>query len=529
MDFMVIFPSKDMKQPVEVQLAWGVMTCRAMRFTYERKDYPCRWFNDHYGPYPAYDWITKFPESTLAEGEKRALPAVCTDERFQIPELMSGCRKAPIMTVGINPNLTAFWPGVDGATWCYPYFDDIGQYAHYFRHRAVYQERFSLDFIKEHVISGTEVTAKADGCIKSMRRSKLTNEISLILEYDGKEDEELDLEGDYELFFNNSDTFNKGDIIAGRVDLEEGVKTKIYQETVGYYERFRGIFERFKHLAGDELSGADLRMAEDVCQADMIACASPGWNRWISENIREGIKDECVIRRKWLVLQLLQTRPRVVVFSGKSAFAMFYDLLGHKIEPQVDLSRDTYELLQLCSDKGYYLKVDEANLSFESRIVISPHFSYPDNFKPQCRFTEEEWLVFSRAHPQAVGKLEPVTTDNYNKSRKLVFIKDEDAPSQDEIELTAWEELMANLYDGKELIAQVLLQEYRAGHIVLDKKLGHLVRTLGPCRFCDNELFVFPGGCRYGKVDHQGLMLPTSDENVEQAARSLLKKNTLTK
>jgi hypothetical protein len=50
---------------------------------------------------------------------------------------MDGCRKAPIMTIGINPNLTAFAPGRAGASWCYPDFSDASggdaatKYAYY--------------------------------------------------------------------------------------------------------------------------------------------------------------------------------------------------------------------------------------------------------------------------------------------------------------------------------------------------------------------------------------------------------------
>ena len=45
---------------------------------------------------------------------------------FPDAEVMDGCRKAPIMTIGINPNLTAFAPGSTGASWCYPSFGGPG-------------------------------------------------------------------------------------------------------------------------------------------------------------------------------------------------------------------------------------------------------------------------------------------------------------------------------------------------------------------------------------------------------------------
>jgi hypothetical protein len=170
---------------LEVRLSWEVMTCRALRSTYDAKNHPCQWFNQHYGPYPAYDWIRDLPAPDGAE-EKETGPvkARCAGERFQVPELMSGCRKAPIMTIGINPNLTAYYPSVDGATWCYPYFDNIGQYAYYFRHRAVCQERFTLDFIKENIVPGTAVIAERGGKLEKAEISPETGGVNLTLSYE---------------------------------------------------------------------------------------------------------------------------------------------------------------------------------------------------------------------------------------------------------------------------------------------------------------------------------------------------------
>lgn len=51
----------ELDMPLEVQLAWKVMTCRGMRDTYDGDKSPSKWFNEHYGPYPSYDWIDKYP------------------------------------------------------------------------------------------------------------------------------------------------------------------------------------------------------------------------------------------------------------------------------------------------------------------------------------------------------------------------------------------------------------------------------------------------------------------------------------
>lgn len=516
--------------PLEVRLAWEVMTCRGMRTTYERKDHPCHWFNDHYGPYPAYDWIDDFPSESLA-GSERYLHAVCKGNRYQVPELMSGCRKAPIMTIGINPNLTAYWIGVDGATWCYPYFDDIGQYAYYFRHRAIYQERFPLDFIKNSVIPGTKVEARNDGWIKMMGRSDSPRAIWLFLEYQSERDKEDGklLEGDYEVFFDSKKLnhtgknvlFKKGDMIAGKVDLKEKVETVLCQEEVGYYKRFESIFELFKKLAGSDLDSSNLCMAEDVCQGDMVACASPGWESLIPDSVRKGLKDECVCNRQWLILQMLQTRPKVIVFSGLGALSMFNEVMEKYFEPKLDLTQDSkqdaYDLLKLCCGEGIYLKVNQEGLSFQSRVIVSPHFSYAQNFKPHCRFTQEEWKGFSQSYPQAAEKLSKVTSYAYN--RKLIDIKNKNAPSREELGEEACKVLADHFYDTPRMIAQILNQEYQAGRLAMDKKTGHLCRTDGPCRFCDNQLFAFPEGCLYGKIASR-----ETQPNIDLIARSLIVK-----
>ena len=116
--------------PAEVAILHEVMCCRA-----------CKWFwkKKPYGPYPAYDFGNDFPAELYHRAgipvrfKKHLLPdllGTCAGLQWVLPAPLSGCRKAPIMTIGINPNLTAFWPGVKGATWCYPFLKDKRRYAY---------------------------------------------------------------------------------------------------------------------------------------------------------------------------------------------------------------------------------------------------------------------------------------------------------------------------------------------------------------------------------------------------------------
>lgn len=483
--------------PVEVQLAWEVMTCRALRITYDTEEHACRWFNQHYGPYPAFDWLHTFSDEVLEEGVSRSRPAVCAGSRYQLPELMSGCRKAPIMTIGINPNLTAFWPDTKGATWAYPFFDDIGQFAHYFRYRSVFQERFQLDFVRDHVLPDSEIRATGSGTLKRAIRSKRDERLMLELSYDQAPDKTFDLDRDYEVFIDRGQCFRKDDLIAAKPDLPVGQETELIHETVGYYQRFRSILKRLKEMAGGPIQQADLRMGEDVCQADMVACASPGWGSWFSDEAREGIIRECVHKRGWVAQQLLQTCPAVVVFAGLSAYRMFHQRFDLRIHPQLEPDGDTFELLAACANGNYRLKAETPSGTIDARILISPHFSYEENFEPQCRFDREQWQQFERTYPHQAELLKPVTTQNFDKSRFLVFVERPNSPTPDQLGESAWNTLMGYRFDAIELLAQGLSGEYAEGRIGFDPQTEHLMRTQGACEFCDNALYRLPEGCIY--------------------------------
>ena len=508
--------------PLEVQLAWKVMTCRAMRSTYDAPCHACHWFNNHYGPYPAYDWISKLPPVSPEGEEEKEYEARCVGERFQVPELMSGCRKAPIMTIGINPNLTAYYPSAESASWCYPYFDDISQYAYYFRHRAVCQEHFSVGFIKNNVIKGTEITAKKDGKVdsKATSWSQATGGLSLTLKYNDESSETLELEPGYKVLASG---FSQGEIIAGKVKVKDNVKTMLYRKPVGYYMRFQSIFDTFKKLAGPEVEKLPLRMGEDVCQGDMVACASPGWGKWFTDTAREGIAGECVEKRQWLVLQLLQTNPPLIVFSGGSAFSMFYDVMKEYIQTDLDLEADTYELLKKCLTDPILLKIDlgSGQKPVNARIAISPHFSYNDNFRPQSRFTAEEWEQYKKEYPDAFEKLQAIAVTNFDNTRVLVFMDGDKAPTEAEVGPEVWKILQDHLYNAQELIAQIILDEYNKGNIQVEGE--HFKRNDGPCKFCVNELFAFTEGCPYGKIESSRKEDENILKSIFKAAKNIFK------
>src|ERR1700709_640105 len=105
--------------PMEVALAETAKGCRT-----------CNWFwkgTKPYGPYPSYDWTTDFPPEVVRNEKQSAtladpqpwLGGKLIGSGFQDPGVMHGCRKAPIMTIGINPNMTAWFPYSSSAGWIY--------------------------------------------------------------------------------------------------------------------------------------------------------------------------------------------------------------------------------------------------------------------------------------------------------------------------------------------------------------------------------------------------------------------------
>jgi hypothetical protein len=140
----------------EVDIVWETMTCKSMRNFYESQGHPCSWFNGNIwtkpkkssayfncGPFHAYDLKTG---DSLDESEGN-LYAIYAKTRNTIPELLSGCRKAPIMSVGLNPNLR----GTTDPKRIYPYFDDLQQYAKHFRYRTNFKYKIENNTFESHL------------------------------------------------------------------------------------------------------------------------------------------------------------------------------------------------------------------------------------------------------------------------------------------------------------------------------------------------------------------------------------------
>ncbi len=536
-----------MKNPVlEVQLVDSVRQCRK-----------CQWFwggTPPYGNFPVYDWNEDFPkevrnqkQTTHTVTEPLLKGKACGQGQVD-PGVMHGCRKAPIMTIGINPNMTSYFPSTSGARWSYPNFSNNARYAYYYRYHNVYQESLDLSFIKKNIVEGTAVIAEKDGWLLGAGRCTDHRWMLLTIKYEGEtEKREIEVAWTENLRFvvlinqtREDDllpppTFKKGDIIGAKINGLEEKNVQIYENSTGYYQRYVYVLEAFKKLVGDPLTNAPLSIAEDVAQHDMIACASPGWSTNYDIPTQK-ITKNCVIDSGYLVSQLIQSRPSVIVIVGGSSLEMFarvfapfmkdFDYQDEVIDSEGNKTmviKETYQLLKETTEREKFLYIKIGNYELRSRIVISPHFSYASNFEQQSRLSELAWQAFENDFPEDAEILKEEKRIQSNTWNNIVPIQinGTDDEIKRKLSIAAWGVLMAYYFDPVLMLAEVLEQEYKADRLLYDKNINRLKRPAGSCLFCTNELWEFPGGCPYGKEKET----PPADGELEKIVREVIDAN----
>lgn len=529
-------PREVASYPLEVELVLNTRTCGTCNFFWP--DDPS---HQPYGPYPSYDFKTNTPVTASADGSQTSFKWLSSATRppiFPDAEVMDGCRKAPIMTIGINPNLTAFLPGQNGSAWCYPSFsssndtDSWVKYAYYYRYRSVFQERFDTQFVRQHLLADGRIFAEKPGVIVSADRPDDAPGYSIQIRYDGDTaTTTIALPGRlgeprYVLLFDETppkNRFGAGDLIAARLDVPAGLNTDIYAQQISYYERMRPVldwFETFLHDNGH--SDAQLRIGEDVCQLDMVACASPHWGpQWLggSPTSVHDIISNCVTRNAWALKQLLQTRPAIVFLVGEASYSMFRVAFGHLIvadPPLPETPEDgAFTLLRATTEQpcifAYSTTLDGEDYRMSTRVVVTPHFSYASNFLPQYRLGQSAWIAFCGAYPECAAFLQHDPRLRFNQPSDLKqFITI--AITNDEPDVTTYLEetwpaaadaLAASRCDAFNSMTRVLREMYAEGALGFTPPSadggGYLTRGEGPCSFCVNARWQFPEGCPYGK------------------------------
>ena len=529
--------------PLEIELVFNVRPCGTCSFFW-----PQHPGQQPYGPYPSFDFDSNTPTQNFPQGDPASyawLNATTRTPSFPDAEIMDGCRKAPIMTIGINPNLTAFLPGQTGASWCYPSFssdngtDSWTKYAYYYRYRSVYQERFDLRFAEQFLLERDRIVAPKAGVIVSADRPSDAPGYALKVRYDGEaQDSTIPLSDSlgqprHVLLLDVQpphNRFQRGDLITARLEVPAGRKATIYAQQIGYYQRIVPVLARFEtFLHGKGHQDARLRVGEDVCQLDMVACASPHWGPpWLGgtgESVQT-IIGNCVSKNAWAIKQLIQTRPAVLFLVGEAAFNMFRYALGNliKAEPALpDAPEDgAFSLLRATAnlDRPCQLEfsgtVAGHDYNISTRLVVTPHFSYGTNFLPQFRMSAQRWEDFRKKFPECARFLQDDPRIRYVPPSASAFgafeVPDGSADVIVHIQRT-WRDaaatLMADYYDPGLMMAAVLEDAYAKGQLFYvdpaGSRSGFLARTEGPCAFCVNRHWRFPLGCPYGKPEETPL------------------------
>lgn len=196
--------------------------------------------------------------------------------------------------------------------------------------------------------------------------------------------------------------------------------------------------------------------------------------------------------------QLWQSQPRVLVIVSGSTLTMFLQALA-KLNGTLDLDttdKDVFTLMAETCGQRYFVRWPGRDVS-PARVIITPHFSYADNFKEQSRFAQSDWNHFEQLYPNDVQFLKDADRISNEKDKVLVFIK-QDAPLKPEINTAAWNILMDHHYQPNQLISNALIAEHEIDALIDDTEATHLKRSTGSCQFCVNKQWQFPEGCEYG-------------------------------
>ena len=275
----------------------------------------------------------------------------------------------------------------------------------------------------------------------------------------------------------------------------------------------------------------------------MVACATPHWGpQWLggSSQSVNTVVSNCVQKNAWALKQLLQTAPAILFLVGQSSWDMFREFFGDLMLSTTPLPKvpedGPYTLLRLTTDQECRFEisatVEGQTFSLSTRVVITPHFSYDENFLPQFRLSPSSAKRLESQYPAAVAFLkgDPRVTFQAPAGSFVTFAIDRDAPgvladlkTQD---AAAAAQLTNFFYDPHAMMASTLMQMYAGGELSYTapsgNQAGYLTRSKGPCTFCVNNRWTFPQGCPYRKPEE--IQFPVGF--LEQVCAAVIDKST---
>jgi cytosine/adenosine deaminase-related metal-dependent hydrolase len=322
-------PQANKTLPIEVELALQVMPCQALRRSYDAGATPhaCAHFAE-WGAFHTFDYSDREPLPPPGIVQE----SVYAGKRPVTPEILSGCRKAPILAVGINPNLPGWSASTRNAI--HPYFEDYLQYAHYFRWRATDKLRIPRARYLELRGSGS--------------------------------DEPYD----------------------NRPLTTKGLPIDVELSPVTMYEGYQSLLDGLAARMG--WAGHKLAVGEDIAYANMVACGSARWTTRPVEDMpvmgqerARAIVKECFHDRRYFLKQMMQTLPGVVmVFSQTTADAFIAAMNGRFTKGDPQPQEPIAQLIQREIRLEFGRASDGEKL--DARVIFSPHISArPDDFEAQ--------------------------------------------------------------------------------------------------------------------------------------------------
>jgi hypothetical protein len=312
--------------PTEVELVYEIMPCNALRSAQEPlgQVHPCTYFRK-WGTYHSYDYST--------EGAPRQRGVVQASKYVGraplVPEALSGCRKAPVMAVGINPNLPGWFPRHRRSL--SPLFDDYRQYAHYFRYRAV--DKVELSEADYRAYGGSDEDSPF-------------SEFVLDVPLDAKGERAITLQ----------------------------------PQPQRMYEVYQGLLDGLATAMG--WADHKLVVGEDLAYANMVASPSARWTTVPIENDpllppmsnaeRAGIVEECFNKRRYFLRQLFQSLPPVVLIFSQATANAFIGALSERFVVGAPKVGESLEALLERPIRLLYGDLPDGS-SLQARVIFAPH------------------------------------------------------------------------------------------------------------------------------------------------------------
>ncbi len=496
----------------EVELVHAVHSCRQCDWLWQAPRL--------YGPFPQCG-SQALPNA--ANVVSKVIPIVAFD--LPAPAVLRGCRKAPVMIVGINPNLTGHFtlprrenePLPKGARAVYPRFSSVNDYAQHYRfiqrdvHEYQMGETQVEDLVELRVPSlkaswpGKVLPAPTTPTANDTRRDETQRAAWLSLDRDN--DEELALEprtwGVQENHVVIRPKFDVDTLIAG-------VMTQ--SSTVGKSLDVSASRGSYYATAQKMADAAQLDLGEDVSMHDMLACATPSWK---ADQMKE-LRTQCVNKNGYTARQIRHSQPGLMLFSGSAAFEMFRHTFGEFIVETVD-SDVVNNAVNPFKNPNYIgpgysttftlrMPAEDGASAWEATLLVLSHLSYSVDQKTPPKISTPGWQAFAQKHPQVWALM--TDADGQGTGEASQLSPQQWRPFLDGLHDEARLDLEKELPDSRVEAVAALVQRLKAeGRLrpntttappTGQTRIGGLLRDAQNCSYCTS--FSVAGGCLYTGV-----------------------------